>query len=168
MWYLVNQGIRYGEYSSRKVAKDACAQMNKEHFDEFEDMPYTIERSEPRKPRGKPFTSKDNPKGKPKTPKPSSILVENSLNEIQTIPIPIPIPISLDEAEAELIDCLEFKNGKNILKIVFKKQHNRSYRIQCFLNDRIEIRPVTYTGSKTATIVWELLKSNVTGELSCI
>jgi hypothetical protein len=71
-------------------------------------------------------------------------------------------PIKKEEPkEGEIIDSIEFKNGSNVLKIVFKKQHNRSFRIQAFLNETTEIRPVTYTGSSTASSFWNLLKGSL-------
>ena len=63
--------------------------------------------------------------------------------------------------DGDIIDSIEFRNGSNVLKIVFKKQHNRSFRIQAFLNETTEIRPVTYTGSSTASSFWNLLKGSL-------
>ena len=63
--------------------------------------------------------------------------------------------------DLELIDSLEFKNGENKLTIRFSKKHNRMFRIQIFLNDESEIRPVTYTGASTGYSFWNLLKGNM-------
>lgn len=63
--------------------------------------------------------------------------------------------------EMELIECLDFKKGNSTLSIRFSKRHNRMYRIQIFLNDKLEIRPVTYTGSRTACAFWNLVKEAV-------
>lgn len=60
--------------------------------------------------------------------------------------------------DLELIDSLEFKNGENTLTIRFSKKHNRMFRIQVYLNDESEIRPVTYTGASTGYAFWKLLK----------
>jgi len=61
----------------------------------------------------------------------------------------------------ETIESIDFKNGSNSLKIVFKRRHNRMFRIQIFLNDQTEIRPITYTGSSTAFSFWNLLKGSL-------
>jgi hypothetical protein len=69
---------------------------------------------------------------------------------------------SPDESEndsgLELVERIDFKNGKNVLSIRFSKRTNRLYRMQVFLNDETEIRPVTYTGSSQANGYWGLLK----------
>lgn len=83
--------------------------------------------------------------------------VEVELGHFKVEQINIPEPTK----EGEIIDSIEFKNGSNVLKIVFKKQHNRSFRIQAFLNETTEIRPVTYTGSSTASSFWSLLKGSL-------
>jgi hypothetical protein len=56
------------------------------------------------------------------------------------------------------VDQIEFVNGKNTLKIVLSKRHNRMYRVQVFLNDTMEIRPATYTGFSPASTFWGFLK----------
>ena len=66
-----------------------------------------------------------------------------------------------DLKELELIETIEFKEGENKLEIRFSKRHNRMYRIQIFLNDEIEIRPVTYTGTSTGKSYWNLLKNSL-------
>jgi vacuolar-type H+-ATPase subunit I/STV1 len=65
----------------------------------------------------------------------------------------------LDENKAlETIENLDFFSGKNKLSIRFSKRHNRMYRIQVFLNDTIQIMPVTYNGVSTGLAFWNLLK----------
>lgn len=66
-----------------------------------------------------------------------------------------------DKKELELIESIEFKNGENTLTIRFSKKHNRMFRIQVFLNDVSEIRPVTYTGASTGYSFWNLLKGSL-------
>lgn len=60
--------------------------------------------------------------------------------------------------DLETIESIEFKNGENTLSIRFSKRHNRMFRIQVFLNNENEIRPVTYTGASTGYAFWNLLK----------
>lgn len=60
--------------------------------------------------------------------------------------------------DLELIESLDFINGPNKLSIRFSKKHNRMFRIQVFLNDDNEIRPVTYSGATTGMAFWKLLK----------
>ena len=60
--------------------------------------------------------------------------------------------------ELETIESIDFKRGENVLSIRFSKRHNRMYRIQIFLNNDLEIRPVTYTGASTGNAFWNLLK----------
>ena len=64
----------------------------------------------------------------------------------------------IDEKKLELMDSIPFKNGKNTLTIKYSKRNNRQFRIQIFLNDECEIRPVTYTGSQTGNAFWGLIK----------
>lgn len=63
--------------------------------------------------------------------------------------------------ESDVIDSIDFKNGENTLSIKFIQNYNRTYRIQMFLNDKIEIRNVTYSGNNTANNFWSLLKGNL-------
>lgn len=60
--------------------------------------------------------------------------------------------------EDELVEEMSFMNGSNKLSIRFSKKHNRMYRVQVFLNDETQIRPVTYTGASTGYAYWNLLK----------
>lgn len=66
-----------------------------------------------------------------------------------------------DTKKFEIIEKIEFKNGENILSIRFSKKNNRMFRIQVFLNDEFEIRPVTYSGSSTGISFWNLLKGSL-------
>lgn len=61
-------------------------------------------------------------------------------------------------ADLTPVDAIEFTNGKNTLKIVLSKKHNRMYRVQVFLNNTMEIRPATYTGYAPASTFWGFLK----------
>lgn len=63
-----------------------------------------------------------------------------------------------EEKSIETVDNIDFFNEKNKLSIRLSKRHNRMYRVQIFLNDSEEIRPMTYTGSNTAMSFWNLLK----------
>jgi len=56
------------------------------------------------------------------------------------------------------VEAIEFTNGKNTLKILLSRRHNRMYRVQIFLNDSVEIRPTTYTGFAPASTFWGFLK----------
>jgi hypothetical protein len=61
-------------------------------------------------------------------------------------------------ADLTPVDSIEFVNGKNTLKIVLSKKHNRMYRVQVYLNNTMEIRPATYTGYAPASTFWGFLK----------
>ena len=61
----------------------------------------------------------------------------------------------------ELVERVDFFDGKNKLSIAFIKKNSRMFRIQIFLNDSLEIRPVTYNGRSPASAYWELLKSEL-------
>lgn len=67
-------------------------------------------------------------------------------------------PVAEEVKDLELIESLDFINGPNKLSIRFSKKHNRMFRIQVFLNDDNEIRPVTYSGATTGMAFWKLLK----------
>lgn len=71
------------------------------------------------------------------------------------------VPEEENIAPKKLMDCIEFSNGKNILSLKLFKTHNRMYKIQAFLNDQIEIRPVSYNGGGSANAYWNLLKGAV-------
>lgn len=66
-----------------------------------------------------------------------------------------------DEAELKPVDEMVFSDGKNTLKILLRQKKNRVFRMQVFLNDTQEIRPLTYTGSATAMTFWNLLKGSL-------
>lgn len=65
------------------------------------------------------------------------------------------------ENDVELIEAIDFMNGPNKLSLRFSKKKNRVYRIQVFLNDVEEIRPVTYSGATTGVSFWRLLKGTL-------
>lgn len=60
--------------------------------------------------------------------------------------------------ELELLESIDFKNGKNTLSLRFSRRFNRMYRVQIFLNNTLEIRPATFSGSATGVSFWNLLK----------
>lgn len=66
-----------------------------------------------------------------------------------------------DLKDLEVIESIDFKNGDSTLSIRFSKRHNRMFRIQVFLNNKEEIRPVTYTGASTGYAFWNLLKGAI-------
>ena len=84
----------------------------------------------------------------PETP-PTTLPAIEAIAESKALPEPVPV------------DSIEFKQDENILKIVLSRKHNRMYRVQIFLNDSIEIRPTTYTGSAPAMGFWNLLKNSL-------
>lgn len=61
----------------------------------------------------------------------------------------------------EIVEKMEFTSGRNKLTIRFCKKPNRMYRLQIFLNDELEIRPVTYNGWSLAKGYWTLLKGTL-------
>lgn len=130
------------------------------------------------KPRGRPF-SKENERGKPKNDLlapsgheshvsgatialdlPSAIVepLKEELNPLSSCQV---LDREVDTKEMEIIDTIIFAEGKNKLEIRFSKKHNRMYRVQIFLNDTNEIRPVTYTGAHTGLGFWNLLKATL-------
>lgn len=64
----------------------------------------------------------------------------------------------------EIIDSLEFIRGKDTLTLQISKKSNRSYRIQIFLNEDVEIRNSTFAGSSPAMSFWNLIKRSMKGE----
>lgn len=68
------------------------------------------------------------------------------------------VEIQETKENMEIMETVNFINGENILSLRFSRLHNRSFRIQVFLNAENEIRPVTYTGARTAYAFWNLLK----------
>lgn len=110
-------------------------------------------------------------------PDPQSLIVEAKKREKTHVTEPIQSPAKIVEPEStislqvpvtkeaekddqsdQIMDKIEFTNGENKLSIRFSKKHNRMFRIQIFLNDESEIRPVTYTGASTGYAFWNLLK----------
>lgn len=90
-------------------------------------------------------------------------LVMNTTDQILKENMEIPIepeikPVAEEVKDLELIESLDFINGPNKISIRFSKKHNRMFRIQVFLNDDNEIRPVTYSGATTGMAFWKLLK----------
>ena len=88
------------------------------------------------------------------------ILKENmESNQIEEVE-----PVKEEEAkkkegeELVIVETVDFKNGENTLSLRFSRLHNRSFRIQIFLNNENEVRPVTYTGARTGYAFWNLLK----------
>lgn len=75
-----------------------------------------------------------------------------------TLDAPKVEPVTEEVKDLELIESLDFINGPNKLSIRFSKKHNRMFRIQIFLNDEHEVRPVTYSGATTGNTFWNLLK----------
>lgn len=63
-----------------------------------------------------------------------------------------------EETKDQIMERIDFMNGNDKLSIIFSKRHNRSFRIQVFLNDTTEIRPTNYTGALTGYGFWNLLK----------
>ena len=133
-------------------------------------------RNEKFKPRGKPF-QKGNKNGKveneiPVSSKPeiinegefidslkkSEIVTQLLENGFVSQKFTADVKENSEKKSLELVESIDFKNGENKLSIRFSKRHNRMYRIQIFLNDNFEIRPVTYTGSSMALTFWNLLK----------
>jgi hypothetical protein len=107
-------------------------------------------------------------------PEPRSLIVEPKMQDLSHPPEPIQVAAKIIEPEStvslqvpvtneaekddQIMDKIEFTNGENKLSIRFSKKHNRMFRIQIFLNDESEIRPVTYTGASTGYAFWNLLK----------
>ena len=103
-------------------------------------------------------TLKKHEETKPKEEIPEMKQSPNKIETITTLPEPI---ISEFAQTSSAIDSMEFKNGENTLTIKLIKKDNRAFRIQVFLNDTTEIRPVTYAGLSTALTVWNLLKGSL-------
>ena len=85
-------------------------------------------------------------------------LIDQTINHFMNTPQKEAAPAQNEVKELELIESLDFMNGTNKLSIRFSKKHNRMFRIQVFLNDTNEIRPVTYSGASTGGTFWKLLK----------
>lgn len=92
------------------------------------------------------------------------IETEGKKSEILPETIRIELP---KEDSLRLVDAINFKdeNG-NSLKIVLRERENRMYRLQIFLNDSQEIRPITFNGNSAATTFWNFLKTSLKKEIS--
>lgn len=119
------------------------------------------------KPRGRPF-AKGNLKGKStgtqegdesdqEVEKQEIAQPEASSEEIGAPPE----GLGKEDPTTKIIDSVSFLNGKNNLKIVLSQKKNRTFRIQIFLNDTQEIRPITCSGNSTALTFWNLLKGSL-------
>ncbi len=63
-----------------------------------------------------------------------------------------------------LVDQIEFTDEQgNNLKLRFMRLSTRLYRMQVLLNDSVEIKPVTYSGSAMGNNYWNLLKGIING-----
>lgn len=69
--------------------------------------------------------------------------------------------IETSSKEIELVESIDFMHGENKLSLRYSRKQNRSFRLQIFLNDELEIRPVTYQGSSTSYSFWNLLKGSL-------
>lgn len=58
----------------------------------------------------------------------------------------------------EIIECLEFMNGKNKLKIEFSKKSQRNFRVKIMLNDEKELKPISFVTKSLAYDSWDMLK----------
>lgn len=66
---------------------------------------------------------------------------------------------STNQSVYQILETMEFKDqNENTLNIRFTRVNNRRIRVQVFLNDKIEVRPVSYQGSSSAYAFWILLK----------
>lgn len=75
---------------------------------------------------------------------------------------PIKKVLCKDDKVVEFIDSLDFHDDNgNTIRLVLSNNQNRSYRMQIFLNDKKEIRPLTYNGRTTAYDYWEFLKESL-------
>lgn len=125
------------------------------------------------KPRGRPFV-KGNKRGKLE----NSILADTGcdISDERGIITPNRVRFNKEPLKAEggyidipettqeekegvrTIETIDFNNGENKLSIRFSAVNDRRYRIQIFLNDETEVRPVTYQGSSSGYSFWKLLK----------
>lgn len=84
----------------------------------------------------------------------------DTLNQTQEAKMEAPIEKEDAEKDATLtlIESVDFMRGNNKISLRLSKRHNRLFRLQIFLNDTMEIRPVTYNGASTAYSYWNVLK----------
>jgi hypothetical protein len=80
-------------------------------------------------------------------------------SEEPIVPIETQEKIDLSSKHVDKIDFFDDKG--NSLTIKFSQCHLRKYRLQIFLNDLQEIRPITYVGSSTAFAFWSMLKGSM-------
>ena len=85
-------------------------------------------------------------------------IVQETLDTNLKAAMETPIEEKEDSSVYKIIETIDFKNGDNVLSIRFSAVNNRRYRIQVFLNDETEVRPVTYQGSTSGNAFWKLLK----------
>ena len=126
------------------------------------------------KVRGRPFP-KGNIRGKPKHDvlaierPPSSdtgatIVLAGGVYALpEGTPISTLVVNSEEDKKLQKIESLEFKNGENTLTIRFSKTNNRLFRVQVFLNEETEIRPMSLSGSSSGYSFWNLLKKALKG-----
>ncbi len=62
------------------------------------------------------------------------------------------------EIDGEIVEFLEFTNGKNTLKIQLNKRHSRNFKMKIILNDEIEVKPTSYVTKQSANDSWDMLK----------
>jgi hypothetical protein len=93
---------------------------------------------------------------------------EEDLSEYVSIEIPEEVaeefekePVIAGFDDYILEEELPFTDGKNTLKIKFFKRKNRMYCVKVYLNEDIQIRPVTFTGSQTGKSFWQMIKGSL-------
>ncbi len=117
------------------------------------------------KPRGRPFKKKSDSI----EPVIEKLEIENIAADCVKTDFTAPIEILEEKTEDstpkeepfELIEKIEFRNGENTLTLRYSKKYNRTFRLQIFLNDNTEIRPITYTGISTGNAFWNLIKGSL-------
>jgi len=134
------------------------------------------------KPRGRPFVKGENPRNKRKS---NTTLLDDSGNEISSKGGDIAPEVKQEIVEPtieeikqfhedfmnsaqiennlgylegdEIMERIDFMNGKNKLSLLLVKKHNRMFRFRVFMNDETELRAATYTGATTGYSFWKLL-----------
>lgn len=84
----------------------------------------------------------------------------NDKNEIKKMNIDINEESNKNK-ENEIIETIDFVNGENKLKIILFKKPNRMFRIQIFLNEITELRPLSFQSYPLAMGYWNLLKKSI-------
>jgi hypothetical protein len=124
--------------------------------------------------RGRPFT-KGNVKGKPTERIKGSIddqmvvrggdiaqSKDKSTEAEKTALKPKIDPIPEKDTAPVLVDQIIFKDDKgNEVKVCLFSTKTRHFRMQVFLNEKMELRPTTFTGNNAAMSFWELFKKNL-------